>query len=392
MSAQIGNHLNLSRLLLIAVCALSMAACSTTSRHLNFEVDANSAKVWPAQPDQARYRYVGTLLGEQNFDTKSESTWSKFFRWIVGLGFDTKDSPLELLRPNSGTVDNEGRVLVTDVARHGILVFDVEKGDIFEWQMASGDNGFKTPVGIVTGPEGAYFVTDADLKWVVKLDHDGNPMSTFGEEVLKRPTGIARDATRGRLYVADTQEHNIKVFDDNGFLLNIIGQRGTDSGQFNAPTHVTFVNDRLYVTDTFNTRIQILDTQSDTTIGFGQRGRYVGDLVRPKGVAVDSDENIYVVESYHDYLLVYDKSGRYLLPLGGTGQDIGQFYLPSGVWVDKNDRIYVADMFNGRVVVFQYLAGHVSGKLTDTIGTTNITDTTKTGANKSSAKDASQKR
>jgi len=351
LSRRYGQALSLVCLLLILV------ACSSTPRQLNFEVDAKTAKVWPGQPDPPRFRYVGTLIGEQNFDHKGDSAFSRFFRWVVGLGQVSPDSPLELLRPNSGMVDDQGRVLVTDVSRHSIVVFDVAGGDIFEWLMAASDSGFKTPVGIVAGPDKSYFVADADLQIVVKLGYDGQPLASFGADVLKRPTGLARDPASGRLYVTDTQAHNIKVFDDNGFLEDVIGTRGTEVGQFNAPTHICFHDGKLYVTDTFNTRIQILDSKKDITKGFGQRGRYLGDLVRPKGVAVDSEENIYVVESYHDYLLVYDKAGRFLLPLGGTGKDIGQFYLPSGVWVDKNDKIYVADMFNGRVVVFQYLGG-----------------------------------
>ena len=51
----------------------------------------------------------------------------------------------------------------------------------------------------------------------------------------------------------------------------------------------------------------------------GQRGLYIGNMVRPKGVSVDSDGNIYVVESYYDHLLVYDAAGQFLLPVGGTG-------------------------------------------------------------------------
>ena len=80
-------------------------------------------------------------------------------------------------------------------------------------------------------------------------------------------------------------------------------------------------------------------------------------MVRPKGVAVDSDGNIYVVESYHDHLLIYDSEGRFLLPIGGNGTNIGQFFLPAGAWSDSDDRIFVADMFNGRVVIFQFVGG-----------------------------------
>ncbi|MDD5316396.1 MAG: SBBP repeat-containing protein, partial [Candidatus Cloacimonetes bacterium] len=108
---------------------------------------------------------------------------------------------------------------------------------------------------------------------------------------------------------------------------------------------------------------QVPDAKGDTVKPQrGERGLYLGNLVRPKGVAVDSEGNIYVVESLHDYLLVYNREGQLLLALGGTGGDIGQFYLPSGVWVDSRDRIFVADMFNARVMIFQFLGGKNDGK------------------------------
>ena len=87
------------------------------------------------------------------------------------------------------------------------------------------------------------------------------------------------------------------------------------------------------------------------------RGLYVGNLVRPKGVAADDEGNIYVIESMHDTLLVFDRQGRLLISIGGTGQDVGRFYLPAGVWVDRHNRVFIADMYNGRVAVFQFLGG-----------------------------------
>lgn len=94
------------------------------------------------------------------------------------------------------------------------------------------------------------------------------------------------------------------------------------------------------------------------SLSFSAAGvRAWGDFVRPKGVAVDAENNIYAVESYHDHLLVFDEEGRFLLPIGGTGKEIGSFYLPGGVWVDARNRVFVADTFNGRIVVFQFLGG-----------------------------------
>jgi DNA-binding beta-propeller fold protein YncE len=133
---------------------------------------------------------------------------------------------------------------------------------------------------------------------------------------------------------------------------------GTKPGEFNAPTHISFVGNQLYVTDTFNSRVQVFDSTGDFVRSIGSRGLYLGNLVRPKGVTADSEGNVYIIESFHDYLLVYDQDARFLLPIGGTGSEIGKFYLPAGVWSDKRDRIYVADMYNARVAVFQYLQGN----------------------------------
>ena len=83
----------------------------------------------------------------------------------------------------------------------------------------------------------------------------------------------------------------------------------------------------------------------------------MGNLTRPKGVAVDPSGNIYVVESFYDHLLVFNAQGDFLLPITDDGQKDGQFYLPAGVWSDGTGKIYLADMFNGRIVIYQFLGG-----------------------------------
>jgi DNA-binding beta-propeller fold protein YncE len=150
----------------------------------------------------------------------------------------------------------------------------------------------------------------------------------------------------------------VKVFDEHGALVKRIGRRGEGRGELNYPTHVAFSGGELYVTDTMNSRIQVFTPEGEALERrFGTRGLYVGNLVRPKGVAVDNENHVYVIESYYDHLLVFGRDGEFLLPIGGTGQETGRFYLPAGIWVDSRNRVFVADMFNGRVVVFQFLGG-----------------------------------
>ena len=344
-----------------------LSACATTEYKMEYEVDPANAQVWPAPPEIPRYRFVGILTGEQNVkeieESKSFGTKvADFFKMLVGIEGQNPE-PVVLQRPQTGVIDKDGRVLITDVSRHSVMVFDLETGNLTEWQNATANSNFSSPLGIALGPKGTVFVADSELNYVVQLDESGDPIKQIGEGVFKRPTGVARDPVQGRLFVADTHGHDIKVFNDNGELIDVIGVRGTKIGEFNSPTHLAFANGNLYVTDTFNTRVQILTGAGDFKQEFGRRGTFVGDLVRPKGVSTDSEGNIYVVESLHDHLLVYNSKGEFLLPIGGTGTDIGQFYLPAGIWIDKNDRIYIADMFNGRIVILQYLGGKQAGKV-----------------------------
>lgn len=347
----------LSVILIGLLPALVLTGCGETRYLLRYDKPPEE-KVWPNPPDKPRFRYVGQLVGEDNLtvvdDGGAGAAIGRFFKALVGLG-ESPDVARNLVRPQSGTVDATGRVIVTDAGRQALFVFDEKRGKMDVWRSATDDFAFVSPVGVAVAKNGDILVADSELRRVIRLDSLGNPKAEFGFEDLERPTGLGIDQKTGRIYVADTAEHNIKVYSDAGKLVQIIGQVGTKPGEFNAPTHISFVGDKLYVTDTFNTRVQILDSKGNFLRAIGSRGLYLGNLVRPKGVTADSLGNVYIIESFHDYLLVYDKDTRFLLPIGGTGYGIGQFYLPAGVWSDGRGRIYVADMYNGRVVVFQYI-------------------------------------
>jgi DNA-binding beta-propeller fold protein YncE len=315
----------------------------------------------PETGETPRYRYVGQLLGETNFAPKDggrgRSAGRKLLAIIAGLDAGP-EQPLQLVRPQSGLVDPAGRVLVTDVGRAGIFVFDEANGKFEVWELAKRGTRFASPIGIALGREGEVLVSDSELGRVFRLGPDGSPRGEFGGGILQRPTGVVRDAAGGRVFVADTSAHDIKVFDDEGRHLATWGQRGDGPGELNYPTYLTLNEGVLVVSDSMNARVQGFDRDGKVVLRFGQRGVYVGNLVRPKGVASDDEGNLYVVESMHDALLVYDRTGTLLMSIGGTEGDEGRFYLPAGVWVDSRNRVYVADMFNARVAIFQFLGGN----------------------------------
>ncbi|MBF0160982.1 MAG: 6-bladed beta-propeller [Magnetococcales bacterium] len=355
-------------LVLLLALLVVLAGCAETRHVMRYGVEewrAERRPFWPTPPERPRYSFAGQLIGWENFPIVEEDRQQKgkqVLTWLVGLDPETglgrrEDESKGLQRPQTGMVDAEGRILVTDSGQNVVMVFDEAAGKLFTWEAASKREKFVSPVGIAPGPDRSVFVADSELKRVFRLNRDGEPLGEWGAGLLQRPTGLARDPERKVLYVADSQSDNIRMFSDEGTLLETIGSPGSAPGAFNGPTHVAFANQRLYVADTLNARVQVFDVRGKYLFSFGERGIRVGNMVRPKGVAVDGEGNIYVVESLHDHLLVFDKEGRFLLPIGGTGKEVGQFYLPSGVWVDKRGRVFVADMFNGRVKILQFLGG-----------------------------------
>ena len=333
-----------------------MSACATQPGSLRF-TNENAQLQFPEKPEIPRFQYVGELTGEANFEHQNASRpWpTRLVRWIVGLASGAEQERV-LSKPQSGYFDSKtGRNYVTDVARHAVFVFDEAVGELQVWDQAEAGAGFITPIAIAPTATGDILVTDADLGVWVRLASDGSPRGSFGKNVLKRPTGIVSDPTTGNVYVADSQGHDIKVFERDGGWLRTIGRKGSEPGEFNSPTHLALRDGKLYVTDTLNSRVQILNLKGESLQIVGERGLFLGNLPRPKGVAVEENGRIYVVESFYDYLLVYDADGRFLLPIGGSGSQPGQFYLPSGVWTDGAGRIFVADTFNSRVVALRSL-------------------------------------
>lgn len=357
------NHM---RFLILALLSFGLAACSSLREKPVFSMGLDATVetrrlMFPPESDGEvpRYVYLGELRGETNISRPEE-----FGEGVVNSIFRVLDiiagpaPPMVLDRPQSGTVDNKGRVFVTDIGRGAVFMFDETVPEVKVWSKADGLVDFVSPVGIAIGPEGQMFVADADLGLIARLGPTGETLPSIGKDHLDRPNGVAYDPLARKLYVADASAHQVKIFNLEGLLLAELGTRGDGPGEFNFPTHLAVANEKLYVTDTMNARVQVFSTTTGSYLGtIGKRGMFIGDLSRPKGVAVDSEDNVYVVESYFDYLLIYNRRGQFLMPLGGVGFSAGQFHLPSGVWIDARNRVYVADMMNSRIAVFQFLGG-----------------------------------
>src|SRR5579885_2399678 len=194
------------------------------------------------------------------------------------------------------------------------------------------------------------------------FDAKHQPVAGFGADVIGRPGGVAIDNENRFLYVVDTENDVVDVFDADSYkLLRKIGTPGKkhqlmDPGTFSLPTNVALDADgNVYVTDTMNARVEIFDADGNFISMFGKRGDGPQDFERPKGIAIDGDRHIWVVDAAQDRIKVFDKTGQLLIYLGGHSEYPGQFAAAYGIAIDKNNRVITSEQFPGRVQVFRYV-------------------------------------
>jgi len=196
--------------------------------------------------------------------------------------------------------------------------------------------------------------TDSKLNKVFVLDISTSKIKDFTEQKLNQPTGIVCSPNSKNVWVAETAAHKISVFNKSGKLLNTIGLRGTNSGEFNFPTFICLDNaDNLYVVDAMNFRIQLFDSSGNFKRSFGQLGDATGYLARPKGIASDSFGHIYVVDALFHTVQIFNDQGKFLYNFGNQGKEKGQFWMPTGIYINSHNTIYIADTYNSRIQIFQ---------------------------------------
>ncbi|MBI4269807.1 MAG: hypothetical protein HY615_05690 [Candidatus Rokubacteria bacterium] len=309
--------------------------------------------VWPPLPLTARIEFVRSVVSDE--DLGRDTTFSQhLMNFLAGQ----KPTPNRIVEPMGLAVSDDGqRLYVSDFAQLAVFVFDFGRKTFTKL----GDKApLARPVGLALDAEERLYVVEQEKKGVSVFDRKGTRVGFITDPSLERPAGIAIDRVRGRIYVADTgrtksTEHTIKVFDTTGTRIGTIGRRkGDQPGQFLFPTYVTVDQaGNVYVTDTLNSRVQVFDPDGRYVKTFGQRGNAWGMFDKPKGVALDSFGNVYVADSGWSNVQIFNQKGQILLFFGGRGPIPGMLKNPTAVAIDQNNRIYVADYLNHRVEVYQ---------------------------------------
>jgi DNA-binding beta-propeller fold protein YncE len=101
----------------------------------------------------------------------------------------------------------------------------------------------------------------------------GESLGSYGTKngQFSEPQGIATDS-KGNVYVADTLNHRVQVFDSNGKYKSSFGKFGEKSGEFRFP-HDIVVDSKgnIYVADSQNGRVQKFNDKYKFVKAWGTR-------------------------------------------------------------------------------------------------------------------------
>jgi sugar lactone lactonase YvrE len=197
-----------------------------------------------------------------------------------------------------------------------VPVAPVELGELaLDFVSAWGSQGtgpgeFNEPRDIVVDEEGRLYVADTGNRRVQVFDSGGQFFASWngGEEEFVEPLALVVDS-RGDLYVLDSEQGWIYRFAADGTPLGRFA--GPEARLFHPRGLAIDEADKLYVTDTGGCRVVVYNTAGERLTQLGWKGGGPGQFVEPTDVALDGRGAIYVVDTTNQRVQHLDPWGGY---------------------------------------------------------------------------------
>lgn len=174
---------------------------------------------------------------------------------------------------------------------------------------------------------------------------------------------VTRD---GKIYVVDSGNARIQVFNPDGSFDFSFGTPGTGPGEFDFGVCGIAISEsleRVYVSEgvpgELTQRVQVFGLDGTFQFEFGTAGAAAGEFDTPCQMAIGEDDTLFVVDRGNSRVQVFNTVGAYLRQFGTSGSGDGQFNLASGIAIDLAGRVYVADSFTPRIQVFNFAGAYL---------------------------------
>ncbi|KAL5783728.1 hypothetical protein ACOSP7_008757 [Xanthoceras sorbifolium] len=288
--------------------------------------------------------------------------------------------------PLSLEKNNDPRLLTSPLKFPGKLAIDILNNRLF----------------ISDSNHNRIVVTDLDGNFIVQIGSSGEEGlrdGSFDDATFNRPQGLAYNAKKNILYVADTENHALREIDfvnDTVRTLAGNGTKGSDyegggkgtSQHLNSPWDVCFepINEKVYIAMAGQHQVWVHNTPDGVTRAFSGDGfeRNLNgssststSFAQPSGMSLSPDfTEIYIADSESSSIRALNlKTGGSRLLAGGDPvfsdnlfkfgdhDGIGSEVLlqhPLGVLCAKNGQIYIADSYNHKIKQLDPASNRVS--------------------------------
>jgi sugar lactone lactonase YvrE len=234
--------------------------------------------------------------------------------------------------------------------------------------------GLAKPYGLAVH-KGRLYVGDTVNRSVAMFDLAGRRYKRIGVDEpggLRMPFGIDVDAA-GNVYVVDGTAKRVQVYDRDGKFLRTLGQ----DLKWSRPAGIAIDNARrrVYVTDAGGVDsddhlVRAIDMDTGRALfDVGKRGDGPGEFNLPRDAVVAADGRLFVVDGGNFRVQVFDVAGRFIKTFGTVGRQGGQFSRPKEIASDTQGNLYIVDTAFGNFQTFD-----PEGRLLLDVGVRGSTD------------------
>lgn len=269
-------------------------------------------------------------------------------RFLTSVGKDSLNRPQGLVKwPTGG-------VLVCDTFHHLLRIFSGE-GTLLKTFGGQGSSicTFQYPQDVTIDSQGRIYVADTGNNRVQVFDADFIYLKSIKD--LIRPISVVTNNSMLFVIESSPMVARISRYDHSFRLMGQIGQSQDLRRILECPTDLCLLGDqRMFVTDSDKNCVVMYSLEGEYLGQFSISGEKLGELSIPTSITGDSKSNLYVVDSGNHRVQVFGNKGNFLWSFGKEGEERDELRYPYDIVLDEEKGlVYITDSGNNRLVLFE---------------------------------------
>lgn len=252
----------------------------------------------------------------------------------------------DISTPTSIAFNSRGEMVVTEWGANLVSVRDRQGKKLLDLR----GHTCERPFGVALDGEDNVYVSEEAANRISKFTSGGVFVKSVGARgtetgCFRSPRGLR--IINDKLYVCDWENDRVQVFDrELQFLECIVGKEKS----FKWATDLAASNEGLlYIAGTDISDVQVICLGDYTTA----TSVHHITLLCPTGVCFDHTHRyLYVVDFNYHSVFVFTHNGNFVSKFGSEGRQEGQLMFPRGVAIDEDGYVFVCDTQNNRIQIF----------------------------------------